>query len=295
MEKQYYKHKIENLLVINKIVTIHYFEFDKDFASDTESHDFWEMVYVDKGEAIATANGKEMILRAGEAIFHKPDEIHALRAGGRLAPNVFIISFTTKSESVHFFENKRIALEKRLLPFIYTIVEESKKTFDVPYSDPALKKMPLLEKPTLGGQQLIKDLLEVLLINIMRDETETKSENTTFLPKEELESQVAKRVIAYLREHVCEAIKISDLCNALHYNRSHLFAQFKRATGRSIMSYFMLLKLDEAKKALRESDLSVTQIAALYAFDSPNYFSKAFKKHTRYTPTSYRKIHKAKK
>ena len=29
MEKKYYKHKIENLLLISKIITIHYFEFDK--------------------------------------------------------------------------------------------------------------------------------------------------------------------------------------------------------------------------------------------------------------------------
>ncbi|MBQ3506687.1 MAG: helix-turn-helix domain-containing protein [Clostridia bacterium] len=295
MRTQYYKHKIENLLVINKIVTIHYLEFDKDYVGKEEFHDFWELVYVDKGEAVATANGKEYTLRAGEAIFHQPNERHALRANGRLAPNVIIVSFTTKSESVGFFTEKRITLDKRLLPFMYTIIDESKKTFDLPYSDPALKKMPLLEKPTLGGRQLIKNLLEVLLINIMRDETETRSENTTFLPKEEMESQVAKRVMAYLQEHIRDDIQIADLCHALHYNKSHLFAQFKRATGRSIMSYFTLLKIDAAKKDLRQSDMSVAQIAALYAFDSPNYFSKTFKKYTRYTPTSYRKIHKAKK
>lgn len=295
MRTQYYKHKIENLLVINKIVTIHYLEFDKDYVGKEEFHDFWELVYVDKGEAVATANGKEYTLRASEAIFHQPNERHALRANGRLAPNVIIVSFTTKSESVGFFTEKRITLDKRLLPFMYTIIDESKKTFDLPYSDPALKKMPLLEKPTLGGRQLIKNLLEVLLINIMRDETETRSENTTFLPKEEMESQVAKRVMAYLQEHIRDDIQIADLCDALHYNKSHLFAQFKRATGRSIMSYFMLLKIDAAKKDLRQSDMSVAQIASAYAFDSPNYFSKTFKKYTRYTPTSYRKIHKAKK
>lgn len=295
MRTQYYKHKIENLLVINKIVTIHYLEFDKEYVGNEEFHDFWEMVYIDKGEAVATASGKELTLRAGEAVFHQPNERHALRANGRLAPNVIIISFTTKSESVRFFTEKRITLDKRLLPFVYTIIEESKKTFDLPYSDPALKKMPLLEKPTLGGRQLIKNLLEVLLINIMRDETETRSENTTFLPKEEMESQVAKRVTAYLQEHIREEVKIADLCHALHYNKSHLFAQFKRATGRSIMSYFTLLKIDAAKKDLRQTDMSIAQIASSYAFDSPNYFSKTFKKHTRYTPTSYRKIHKAKK
>ena len=38
--KKYFKHKLENLLVIDKIVTIHYFEFDKNFKSKVEAHDF---------------------------------------------------------------------------------------------------------------------------------------------------------------------------------------------------------------------------------------------------------------
>ena len=37
------------------------------------------------------------------------------------------------------------------------ILEEGKRTFDIPYSDPKLKKMKLLSPPTLGGEQLIKN------------------------------------------------------------------------------------------------------------------------------------------
>ena len=49
MEKKYYKHKIENLLNISKIIMIHYLEFDSDFQSEREAHDFWELVYADRG------------------------------------------------------------------------------------------------------------------------------------------------------------------------------------------------------------------------------------------------------
>ena len=294
MEKRYYKHKIENLLVISKIVTIHYFEFGKDYAAPTESHNFWEMVYADKGELLCTANGREVVLAEGEAIFHKPNEAHSLRANGRIAPNVFIVSFETKSESVHFFENRRLRLEKRLLPYIYAVIEESKKTFDLPYSDPELKKMPLLKTPALGGRQLIKNLLEVLLIHIMRDETEKPSEIAAFLPKEELDSRITRQTIEFLRAHIRENVTVQEVCAHVHYNKSHLFAQFKAATGRSVMAYFTLLKIEAAKKDLRESDEGIAEISNRYAFDSPNYFSKTFKKITRYTPSTYRKIHRTK-
>ena len=65
MSKQYYKYKIEDLFVIRKIVTIHYFEFDKDFTYPSESHDFWELVYADKESVICTADGEEILLEEG--------------------------------------------------------------------------------------------------------------------------------------------------------------------------------------------------------------------------------------
>lgn len=289
MEQRYYKHKIENLLVIGKIVTIHYFEFDKNFVGPTEAHDFWELVYADKKSVICSADNKEQTLQAGELLFHKPNETHALRADGVNAPNVFIVSFECKSESMRFFENKKTRLTDELSRLVYEIIRESKTTFDLPYSDPSLKKMKLLGSPSLGGQQLIKNYLEILLISLMRGETEKQDSEIVFLPKEELGERVANSVIAYLKEHVLERIGISDVCENLHYNKSYLFEQFKRATKMPIMAYFMKLKIERAKLLLRETELSVSQIAETLAFDSPNYFSKAFKKATGRTPLQYKK------
>ena len=165
--KTYFQHKLSNLISINKIVTIHYFEFDKDFQAIGEAHDFWEMVYAEKESLLCSADGKQIVLKQGELLFHKPNEFHTLAANGKNAPNVFIISFVCKSESMKFFENKIIALSSHLVKFIYPILEEGRKTFDIPYSDPNLKKMKLLPKPTLGGEQLIKNYLEILLLRLL--------------------------------------------------------------------------------------------------------------------------------
>ena len=58
------------------------------------------------------------------------------------------------------------------------------------------------------------------------------------------------------------------------------------------MSYFTHLKIERAKRLLRESDLSVSRISELFAFDTPNYFTKTFKRLTGYTPLQYKKIHR---
>ena len=76
--KKYFKHKIENLLIVNKLVTVLYLKFDKDFKAKGETHDFWEIVYVEHGETVCTAEEKTIVLKQGEMLFHKPNEFHAL-------------------------------------------------------------------------------------------------------------------------------------------------------------------------------------------------------------------------
>ena len=287
--KTYFQHKLSNLISINKIVTIHYFEFKKDFQSSGESHDFWEIVYAEKESLLCTADGKKIQLAQGEILFHKPNEFHTLAANGVNAPNVFILSFVCKSESIRFFENKKIALSPHLAKFIYSILEEGKKTFDIPYSDPNLKKMQLLTSPTLGGEQLIKNYLEIFLINLLREQTETEHGNSRFLPWKELSNKPIDDVITYLKENVYAPLTIDDVCQKTAYSKAYLFRIFKAKTGKTIMRYFAELKIYHAKQLLRENRLSVSEIAEKLAFSSPDYFIKTFKKLTGLTPLGYKK------
>lgn len=287
--KKYFRHKLENLLVIDKIVTIHYFEFGKNFASEGESHDFWELVYADKGGIVCTADGETVPLGQGEMLFHKPNEYHRHVSDGKTAPNIFIISFECKSEAVRFFENKKIRTEKSSRRLIYAIWEEAKKTFDIPFSDPALKKLELLPSPTLGGQQLIRNHLEILLIDLMRSQTETEGGNRVFLQKDEFENKLVKDILKILSENVESRLTVNDICAAAGYSRAYAFRAFKAATGKSIMDYFLHLKIDRAKQMLREGEFSVKEIADALAFDTPNYFSKSFKRIEGITPSAYKK------
>ena len=287
--KPYFKHKLQNLINVSQIVTIHYFEFDKRFKTSGEAHDFWELVYAEKESIICTSDGRETPLSEGEVIFHKPNEFHTLSANGRSAPNVFVLSFVCKSDAIRFFENKKMKLDADLARFIYFILEEGKKTFNIPYSDPNLKKMELLPSPTLGGEQLIKNYLEIFLINLLRRQTETEDGNTTFLPRSELSSKPVNEVIQILKSGIYTSLSIDYICHSTSYGRAYLFRVFKEKTGKSIIEYYTELKIEEAKKLLRENELSIKEIAMLLAFSEPNYFTKTFKRVTGITPTEYKR------
>lgn len=67
---------LKDEISINKLYSVRYFEYDTEFKFVGEAHPFWEMVYIDKGEAQITAGEKVFTLSQGEAYFHKPGEWH---------------------------------------------------------------------------------------------------------------------------------------------------------------------------------------------------------------------------
>jgi len=265
--KKYFKHKLENLITVSKIVTIHDFEFEKNFKSAGESHDFWELVYAEKESLICSADGKIINLSQGEVLFHKPNEFHTLSANGKKAPNVFILSFVCKSDAINYFANKKIKLENNQARFIYYILEEGKKTFDIKFSNPNLKKMRLLQSPTLGGEQLIKNYLEIFLIDLLRTQTETESgDNEVFLYKKYGSGKLVDDIVKILNQNVYKTIDIESICQKISYSRTYIFRVFKKRTGKTIIQYYNELKIETAKQLLRENELSIKKLQSYYVF-----------------------------
>ena len=63
MSDNFIRHGFQNVFRVEKVITFFYMEISKDFHYDGESHDFWEMVYIDKGEMICTADTNQFTLK----------------------------------------------------------------------------------------------------------------------------------------------------------------------------------------------------------------------------------------
>ncbi|MBO4262428.1 MAG: AraC family transcriptional regulator, partial [Clostridia bacterium] len=255
--KRYFKHKLQNLINVSKIITIHHFEFEKDFVSEGERHDFWEMVYAEKQSVVCTAEQERIKLEQHEILFHKPNEYHVLAANGENAPDVLVISFACCSEAMRFFEGKKIKLTESQAALLYSVLHYGKKTFDIPYSDPKTKKMEILPCATLGGLQLIKNYLEIFLINLLRAETEVNGENKIFVPADNGGTDSVNAVINFLKENVDKNMTINEVVKKVYYGRSYLMRNFRNKTGKTVMEYFCDLKIEKAKILLRETEMPI--------------------------------------
>ncbi len=285
MKLDYIKHKIANLVSINKIVSIHYYELSEGFSFEGESHNFWEMVYVDSGNVKIRAGEKDVALSRGEVIFHKPNEFHTLSVSNKSTANVFVISFVCSSQAVSFFKNKIMTVPPDLKKHISTIIEEYYQTFNsMAVSD---NKLEIKENPLIGGQQMIRTYLEQFLILLIRSEQDSRNMRI-FPSKESMENHLVSQMIHIIDDNLYNKITVKDICDKLNYSRAYLSKIFKSASNYTMVEYILFHKIREAKKLIREGKYNFTEISDMLSFDNPHYFSRVFKRITNMTPSEYK-------
>lgn len=130
--------KLHNSITVGKIFSIHYFEYMNNFKFSGEAHNFWEFVYIDKGEAGITHNKSYTVLHKGELFFHKPNEFHSVRATGTIAPNLIVISFECNDKAMNFFNNRRMKIDETAQTLLANIIIEAKRCFNCRLDDPYL-------------------------------------------------------------------------------------------------------------------------------------------------------------
>lgn len=285
--KKFYMHKIANLLNIQKIVTIHYQALSPLYVSKKEAHDFWEMIYADKDNFFLITPSCQTEIKQGEVVFIEPNRPHFVESREK-SPNIFIITFTCRSEGINYFREKKLPVPENYRYLLQNIMSEARETFDLPDFDPDLNKLVLKEKPNLGGEQMIKNSLEMLLIYMLRFAEEQKISQEFFVSKISSSTELQDEIVRILSENIYGRFALKDLCAALHYSKTRLCTFFREKTGMTIYEMYQKMKIDEAKKLIRQG-LPLDAIADKLCFDSASSFNNSFKKHTGMTPGEYRK------
>lgn len=270
---------------VDRVVTVHYFEYSSSYYFEGEQHDFWEFVYVDKGEVDVLAGGRELRLGRGSLLIHPPGEFHALRATGSSAPNLVVASFFCEGDALARLGEGPYPMGEAERALIGGIVAEAERAFATPLDDPTTTALERRPDAPLGAEQLVAAYMEELLIRLLRagapeprgaGPMEPQSRNEVFL-----------RVDAYLAERLSQTLTLDRICRDNLVGRSRLQQIFHAETGGGVMEYFGRRKIEAAKEMIRRDDGNFTEIANRLGYQSINYFSRHFKKVTGMTPSEY--------
>ena len=277
---------LTDTISIHEVFTIHYFEYMSDFSFAGESHNFWEFVFVDKGEIDIYMESIHARLKKGEVAFHKPNEFHRLQATGSSAPNLVVISFECSDAVMQFFEGKIFSLDETEKILLGEIVKEAKTLFNCRLDDPYLTEMTKYEQPPFGAEQFIRIHLEHFLLHLLRRKQDSPSSTPKVIASKG-NSEVFNRVLAYMEKNLCLHLTIEQICRDNMIGRSQLQKIFQQKTGLGVIEYFSNMKIDAAKQMMRTDLMNFTQIAEKLGYSSIHYFSRQFKKITGMTPSEY--------
>ena len=97
-----------------------------------------------------------------------------------------------------------------------------------------------------------------------------------------------KLILRYINEYHTN-LTLDDLCKHFARSKSHISHLFKKSSGMTIRAYANGLKLSDAKKMLKSTDLPITEIAYRAGFNDVSYFIKLFKEQFGISPLKYRK------
>ena len=281
----YIRVKILDLVAVRSIVTVFYRQVGKR-KSAGESHDFPEALYVDSGSLQIAVDDVPISLESGQMILYAPGSIHRIREATSNGATVGIISFEIESSLLEMLYNRVLVLNaeqrKRFSELIqmgvglYEMAEKSGRAGMQPRSDADPEEL-----------QKLKNLLELFLLHLHRENTTTKRPSGS--NQEHYDERQMNTLTEFLLAHLGETLSLEEMANAVGISVSKLRRLVHAQQGEGVNSYFLNLKIREARRLIRETSLNMTEIAEQLGFCSLHYFSRQFKNRVGKTPTEYAK------
>lgn len=241
-----------------------------------QQHDanFTEIIYIQHGRGEFIFEEKLFVGREGDLIIFNPFSIIERKSCIDSPLKGISVSFS----NLHIIGNNKDSLtDSTDIPIIH--LKEEKYEINN-YLNALLNEYFTKHS---GYQDILSSILQTVIIKISR-----LLKNTNHQPI----SSVCLKVKKYIEEHFSQEITLNDLANQVFISPFHLAHVFKEEVGLPPIQYLIHCRIEEAKRLLNHSDLSVREIASIIGYENPNYFNLLFKKMTGNPPGKYRKIRK---
>ena len=254
------------------------------------AHDFLVLAYFERGGGSIRLGDLEWPLSAGDAFVIAPGEVVRLTEHPH----------NTAAEGwCVFFPPEIIASEALggslgwkshplLFPFVGRAAGGAQR-LPVPASDRATwcQHVAAIErevhKPRDGSTEAALAYLTLLLVSVARISVDIGHDLR--LRSEPL----LAAVFEFIEEHYQEPISLATVAASLGLTPGHLTTVVRRKTGRSVQRWITERRMAEARRLLRQTDLTVEAVATLAGYRQPSFFIKHFRRDHVVTPATWRR------
>ena len=230
-----------------------------------------EILLVLDGGANVNLNGEKYEICKGDIVIVPPFVLHNYTI---FADKDFCHDCLCFDLSLIYDENFKIDMEKGRLSVPYIFKNE--KCFN--FAKSAYEFNHLQNN---GWEMQVIGNIQLFFGTLLQENFIKKSEKNS-------NKNFCRQVLEIISIDYSDGITSSDVAEELHMNNSYFCRLFKKHFGCTFQNYLCLYRLEKAKLYLKNSELSVSQIAFNTGFNSFSYFSKVFKENYGITPKEYK-------
>lgn len=271
-------------VVVKTIEKVH----DRNWSMEPNRHDFYEMVYMKKGNAVFEVSGQAAPIGPNDIIIIKPHQSHKFVVKSEVNCEFIVLYFKFTGQMGD--EHSDVSLEdflnfvrgKESGPFI--ALKVSQKNEIITILNRILRER---ENADIGSEflnhLLIMELF-VLISRVLKMEWENSIKNKSPKLKELIEVSVK-----YINNNFERDISLGDIAHYVFLSPSYFIRAFKEEMGISPINYLLKVRIQRAKELLEETDHKISDIALSVGFSNQQRFNEIFKKYVKITPLQYRK------
>ena len=249
------------------------------------THDYIEAVYMCAGETVHIINGRKIHLREGELLFLGQNaEQEIMPAGGGDVAVNFIIQPAFFDKTLELIGTEETPIKSFLIKSLFDKENQSYLHFKVAGILPIQNLIEnliwtLLHNPSYKRNinQLTMGLLFMQLLN-----------HTDRLVYESREDRAIIEIFRYIEENYKDG-SLSEAARILHYDFYWLSHEIKNRTGMTYTEHLQKKRLSQAAFLLKNTELSVEEIAGAVGYENKSYFHRIFEKKFGTTPKKFRK------
>lgn len=270
-------------VIVKTIERIH----DTSWSMEPNRHEFYEMVYMKKGNAVFEISGYPVDLGPNDIIIIKPNQFHKFIVKSESGCEFIVLNF--KFVDKFDMQYSGISLEY-FLDFVsgkesgaFIKLKVSQKNEIITLLNRILKEK---ENPDIGSELLNYLLvmeLFVLISRALKMEWENSIKNKSSKLKELIQVSVS-----YINNNYEREISLKDIAQYVFLSTSYFTRAFKEEMGISPINYLLMTRIERAKELIKGSNSKISDIALSVGFSNQQRFNDIFKKYVKMTPLQYR-------
>ncbi|WP_297632703.1 AraC family transcriptional regulator [uncultured Clostridium sp.] len=271
----YVYNRILPTINIPEIMAYYYTIKSPNYKFKGESHNIYELTFVDNGNLDTTIDGEEFNLNTYDMIVYEKNKFHTQEVKNDNSCSYLTVMFDMECEDDSLICNKVFHCEKELYKAIRVFAKNISLT--IPYSQ----------------NLILSNFHEVIIRLFQYDYVEHEDIKPTLESHQHFQDELLGKIIVYIDDMICEPITIEELCDKFSLSRSSLQTLFKNNLGTTPKKYINNLKLEKSKRLIKENKFTISEIAFTLGFSSIHYFSRAFTQHFEISPSDYaQKVYK---